>query len=446
MHFDLPHPPAGRHQLADPRVEEVLQQGRPRRFEVEPGIFGDGALDRDGNLVGARGRLDHAWRMRDPQGAQRAGAVIAVVEEQPLAHLNAAQEVRAEAGHQADDACDRAEALVVVDLLGAQQYRLVEAKVGGLAAEHIAARADFADLDGRIGRFKREAEAKKRVGIGLRPEPVFDRLDEVVRDMPLADDQLVELGHSETGRQGVETAAVVRVRLDLRRQPGEARLQLAVGSLVGDARFALFELLVVIVGRAPLVDQRCAIDGGGVHDRVPYEVEQTGERWLAEQPDLLVAVANRLRDALSGGFLLRLAVAGFRLVIRNLHEHRTASFCSILIRAPEHKGPGRPGPSTSRDYNDSALALAGVRLAAALAATLAAALAATLAGAGTTSPTAAIHLLQLFRIEVTHVISFLKKKTKKISRTETLGVCTLSLRCRRCAVVSGALPPVRQNY
>ena len=70
-----------------------------------------------------------------------------------------------------------------------------------------------------------------------------------------------------------------------------------------------------------------------------------------------------------------------------------------------------------------------------------------LAGAVTTSATAAIHLLQLFRIKFSHLISFLKKKTKKDLENGNVGCVYFkkSLRCRRCAVVSGALPPVRSK-
>src|SRR5258705_409827 len=95
---------------------------------------------------------------------------------------------------------------------------------------------------------------------------------------------------------------------------------------------------------------------------------------------------------------------------------------------PTTEGPGRPGPSptshASHDYRCSAvrlaLACALAPAALALAAVALAGLALAFAAAMTTAPTAAIHLLQLFGIKVTHVISFLKRKTKKISRTETL--------------------------
>src|SRR5256885_4421850 len=103
----------------------------------------------------------------------------------------------------------------------------MKAKVGGLAAKRVAVRADLQDLDrGVAGRLERHAEAKKRLGIGRRPDPGLDRLDEIVRDMPLADDQLVELDHAEAGGQGIEAAAVVRVSLDLRGERGEGRIPL----------------------------------------------------------------------------------------------------------------------------------------------------------------------------------------------------------------------------
>src|SRR5256885_15558080 len=122
----------------------------------------------------------------------------------------------------------------------------MKAKVGGLAAKRVAVRADLQDLDrGVAGSGERHAEAEKRLGIGRRPDPGLDRLDEIVRDMPLADDQLVELDHAEAGGQGIEAAAVVRVSLDPRGERGEAPLQLTVGSLGGEFPLSLFSLLVI---------------------------------------------------------------------------------------------------------------------------------------------------------------------------------------------------------
>src|SRR5258706_8664839 len=112
IHLDLPHPLADGQQLADFRVEEVLQQGRARGLEVEPGIVGHAALDGDSQLVGAGGRLDYARRVRDPEGTQRARAVVAVVEKPPVADAHDVEKIRAETDHQDDDAGDRADAVV----------------------------------------------------------------------------------------------------------------------------------------------------------------------------------------------------------------------------------------------------------------------------------------------------------------------------------------------
>src|SRR6185295_19425694 len=108
---------------------EVLQQRRSSGLEVERSVLGDGRFGSDLQLVQTRDGLDDAGRMGDAQRAHGAGAVIAVVQQDPIVGAYHVEEVRAEADHQTDDARGRAERVVVADLLGAQQYGLVKTKV-----------------------------------------------------------------------------------------------------------------------------------------------------------------------------------------------------------------------------------------------------------------------------------------------------------------------------
>ena len=100
------------------------------------------------------------------------------------------------------------------------------------------------------------------------------------------------------------------------------------------------------------------------------------------------------------------------------------SFFSVCNPCSETRTPALQPGSLLLYSTDAASALGAIALAAAsaLAATaLAAAAALAAAVTTTTSPMATIDLLQLFRIKLTHMITFLKKKnTAKPSRTETV--------------------------
>src|SRR3954453_23772876 len=70
LHFDhFPHPARLEH-LADPRIEEVLEQGWPGGREVEGGRLDDVLGGSDVQFVHPGDRLDDAGRMGDAQGAQ----------------------------------------------------------------------------------------------------------------------------------------------------------------------------------------------------------------------------------------------------------------------------------------------------------------------------------------------------------------------------------------
>jgi len=177
-----------------------------------------------------------------------------------------------------------------------------------------------------------------------------------------------------------------------------------------------------------------AIDVDGVHHRVPHEVEgkrASGGAAAAGQPPGR-SVRESSGDALAGGFpdsALRSRVSG--LVIRNLQTSNGLLFFYLDPCHLNRNGPGRPGPSTSTRLQRHHSPCSCWRFGLAAGPARVCRARCSCAGLGcplllrcghcpTRRPTHA----SLFRIEVTHLLSFLKKKSKKDLENGNVGVCT----------------------
>jgi len=243
-----------------------------------------------------------------------------------------------------------AEAPVVVQLIAGASNTARESGSGGLAAEHVA-REPTSDLDPpRVSRVceRKACRSEKRVRDRGRHERFLNRLDELCVKCRWPTISYRASTMPKRWGECRSQAEVVRVPWDLRRQPGEARIQPpGEVSMVGRARLRSFRCSgFVIVGRAPFVDPARRERGRRRSPQCPEtEVEKRARRRLPEQPDLLSAPSRigwGCRSTEGHCSDCDLPRRWFRVVIRNLHEIERLRFC-ILISCPGTKGPRPAG-------------------------------------------------------------------------------------------------------